>query len=61
MAKVIALTTQVDANGVSRLPNEIFEVEDKEKLNGLIFNQCVELYQEPQEEQEKKTGKKLKD
>lgn len=52
MAKVIALTTQVDADGVSRLPNEIFEVEDKEKLNGLIFNKCVELYQEPKEETE---------
>lgn len=54
MAKVVSLITQVDADGASHLPNEIFEVTDEKKLNELLFNKCVELYQEPKDDSKKK-------
>lgn len=51
---VIALETQVDMNGNSYLPNQVFEIEDQEILEYKLRIGLVKEYQEPEDTEDQK-------
>jgi uncharacterized protein YjiK len=58
--KVIALETQVNAEGISYLPNEVFEITDEETLQYKLRIGLVAEYQEAEEKEKKpKATKKV--